>query len=274
MARPRDAEMTFMARPRDAEMTFGSTDESHVEGAEKYILLGSCFAQYMGEKMQAEGWVVTSNPLGTLYNPFSILQTVRAALHLDEACIPVFPTDGEWRCWWANTTFRTPTEEGTRALVKAQLQSLRDALLEARKMVVTLGTNVCYKLQENGMVVTNCQRQPDRLFHEYRAPLSEVTTVLEELVKEVLSANPEMEITFTVSPYRYKKYGLHGSQLSKATLLLAVDEVVKAHPGVCHYFPAYEVMMDELRDYRYYAPDGVHPSAEAVEIIWERWKSF
>lgn len=225
----------------------------------------------MGERMEREGWKVTFNPLGTLYNPMSILQTVRAALSQDEDQIPVFQADGEWRCWWANTTFRSPTAEETRSLVAAKLKTLRQALLEADVMVVTLGTNVCYKLCESGMVVTNCQRQPDRIFQEYRAPLTEVTEALMNLVEEVKRVNPTLQITFTVSPYRYRKYGLHGSQLSKATLLLAVDEVVKVLPECCKYFPAYEIMMDELRDYRYYAPDGLHPSPEAVEIIWERY---
>lgn len=236
------------------------------------MLLGSCFAQYMGEKMQVEGWQVMSNPLGTLYNPFSILQTVRAALGAEGISDTLFPADNEWRCWWANTTFRTPTEEGTRELVTGKLQELREAILSSAHMVVTLGTNVCYRLRANGMVVTNCQRQPDRLFEEYRAPLPEVSQALLELVDEVLAVNPGIRLTFTVSPYRYRKYGLHGSQLSKATLLLAVDEVVRSRPDACHYFPAYEIMMDELRDYRYYAPDGLHPSPEAVEIIWERWR--
>lgn len=223
--------------------------------------------------MQKEGWQVLSNPLGTLYNPFSILQTVRVALEADEAQLAdtIFPTDGEWRCWWANTTFRTPTEEGTRQLVAGRLKLLREALLTATQVVITLGTNVCYKLRENGMVVTNCQRQPDRLFEEYRAPLPEVADALNRLVQLIQDANPSVTITFTVSPYRYKKYGLHGSQLSKAVLLLAVDEVVRSNPLGCKYFPAYEVMMDELRDYRYYAPDGIHPSPEAIEVIWEKF---
>jgi len=245
-----------------------------VENTEKYILLGSCFAQYMGEKLTAEGWEVMSNPLGTLYNPFSILQTIRGALHDDEGRLPVFHADDEWRCWWANTTFRTPTEEGTRHLVGERLKALGQTLREADHLIVTLGTNVCYRLKEDGMVVTNCQRQPDRLFEEYRAPLHEVTQALKDVVDEVMRVNPGLGITFTVSPYRYKKYGLHGSQLSKAVLLLAVDEVVRAYPTRCKYFPAYEIMMDELRDYRYYAPDGVHPSPEAVEVIWERWRSL
>lgn len=222
--------------------------------------------------MHNEGWQVTSNPLGTLYNPFSILLTVRAALQQAEP--PVFATDGEWRCWWANTTFRTPTEEGTRELVRRQLDLLRQALLSATHVVVTLGTNVCYRLKENGMVVTNCQRQPDRLFEEYRAPLPEVVEILDALVREAQACNPGLKLTFTVSPYRYKKYGLHGSQLSKAVLLLAVDEVVSRHPESCRYFPAYEIMMDELRDYSYYAPDGVHPSPEAVEIIWKKYLNY
>ena len=120
------------------------------------------------------------------------------------------------------------------------------------------------------MVVSNCQRQADRLFSEESLSLQEVCQVLDETLQCLFTKNPGIRVTFTLSPFRYRKYGWHRSQLSKASLLLAIDEMQKCSPDRVDYFPSYEIMMDELRDYRYYAEDGLHPAPEAVDIIWNR----
>lgn len=252
-----------------------------IGGGDSFVMLGSCFAQYMAERLQESGHAVIVNPLGTLFNPFSIAQTVEAALKVDGLGdmdstasngdgidLPLFQADGEWRCWWANTKVKAQTRESLDEMLRERLRELRAALLDAKHLVVTLGTNVCYRLSD-GLVVTNCQRQPDRLFTEWRASLEEVTDCLNKMVESLLAVNPSLQIIFTVSPYRYKKYGYHGSQLSKATLLLAEDAVVRSYPNSCCYFPAYEILLDELRDYSFYAPDGLHPAPEAIDHIWE-----
>ena len=250
-----------------------------VHPSHRWVMLGSCFAQYMGQKMEQAGGNVVVNPLGTLFNPFSIAKTVHAALHAAEVDFPIFPADGEWRCWWANTRVKAPTPEALRQELRVRYEALGEALHRADHLVVTLGTNVCYltpdPTQEHGeqvplMVVTNCQRQPDRLFTEWRATQQEVVEVLAAMVEELLEVNASLQVILTVSPYRYAKYGYHGSQLSKAVLLLAEDELIRRFPQTCCYFPAYEILLDELRDYRYYASDGHHPAEEAVEHIWER----
>lgn len=233
---------------------------------DSFVMLGSCFALYMAERLQQEGREVMVNPLGTLFNPFSIAQTVESALNAEGIELPIFASDGEWRCWWANTKVKAETREALELMLRERLMALRDALLKAKHIVVTLGTNVCYRLAD-GLVVTNCQRQPDSLFKEWRAGVGEVTDCLSEMVEKLLAVNPQLQIIFTVSPYRYKKYGYHGSQLSKATLLLAEDVIIRRYAQNCCYFPAYEIMLDELRDYEYYAPDGLHPAAKAVDYI-------
>lgn len=245
---------------------------------DSFVMLGSCFALYMAERLQQDGREVTVNPLGTLFNPFSIAQTVEAALHAESVELPIFAADGQWRCWWANTRVMAPTREELELIIRERLLQLREALRSAQHLIVTLGTNVCYCLKEEfqdfahckpcaPMVVTNCQRQPDRFFTEWRAGIGEVTDSLAEMVEQLLALNPQLQIIFTVSPYRYRKYGYHGSQLSKATLLLAEDAVISRYSKNCCYFPAYEIMLDELRDYAYYAPDGLHPAAKAVDYI-------
>ena len=243
-----------------------------LDKTQKYVLLGSCFSQYMGERMEAEGYQALCNPLGTLFNPESIRNTVCHALGGGADVLPMFRDEAmqEWRCWWANTRFRAPQEEDARALVQDAFRVLGDALCHADRLFLTLGTNVCYRLVDDGMVVSNCQRQPDCLFQESTLSVEEVCVVLAHTIDCLLAQNTTLRITFTVSPYRYRKYGWHRSQLSKATLLLAIDEMQRRYPEHVDYFPSYEMMMDELRDYRYYAPDGLHPSPEAVDIIWNR----
>ena len=136
-------------------------------------------------------------------------------------------------------------------------------------VVLTLGTNHVYILNETGEIVDNCRKRPQRLFTEKELTLDECLQYLSDTVIILKSRNPDVKVIVTVSPIRYAKYGYHGSQLSKSVLLLAADDLVRQYPGTCHYFPAYEIINDELRDYRFYAPDMLHPSEQAVEYIWE-----
>ena len=247
-----------------------------LDKAKKYVLLGSCFSQYMGARMEAEGYHAVCNPLGTLFNPESIRNTVLHALKGNADGLPMFRDEAmqEWRCWWANTRFRNEEEALSRAEVQGTFFELGKSLREADKLFITLGTNVCYRLTEKTpypmMCVSNCQRQADVLFVEDRLSLDKVIEVMKETLEVLFAENPSLQVTFTLSPFRYKKYGWHGSQLSKATLLLAIDALQKEYPERVDYFPSYEIMMDELRDYKYYADDGLHPNMEAVEIIWNR----
>ena len=137
-----------------------------------------------------------------------------------------------------------------------------------RVAVFTLGTNHVYILKETGEIVDNCQKRPQRLFEEKELSEEECAGYLQKAI-DLLKAE---KVIITVSPIRYAKYGYHGSQLSKATLQLAADRLVKANPGVVSYFPAYEIMNDELRDYRFYKEDMLHPSDQAVEYIWEKFR--
>lgn len=139
-----------------------------------------------------------------------------------------------------------------------------------RVALFTLGTNHVYRLKETGEIVDNCQKRPQRLFEEEELSVAECTACLRRAVETLARREPEVRVVLTVSPIRYAKYGYHGSQLSKATLLLAADELVKSDSR-CEYFPAYEIVNDELRDYRFYAEDMLHPSPVAVEYIYQRF---
>lgn len=241
-----------------------------LKAGEGCVLLGSCFSGYMGERMEAAGIPTLFNPLGTLFNPISIVRVLFAATHPATVDSSVFyaQADKEWRSWLADTKVKAQTPQECAQLVQTRLETLKSSIATARYLFVTLGTNVCYRLVEDDSVVSNCHRQPDRMFRECRLSQTQCVEALLSIAEMAQNLNPDIHIVFTVSPFRYKKYTLHGSQLAKSILLLAIDEVCTQWPSVCHYFPAYEIVMDELRDYRYYAEDMLHPSPEAADYIW------
>ena len=214
---------------------------------EEMLFVGSCFADNIGRRFKDEMFRATVNPFGVMYNPASILHTVE--------CTDVAP----------------------------------------RVAVFTLGTNHVYILRETGEIVDNCQKRPHRLFEERELTVEECKDYLLRAVNILRERRPDVKVIITVSPIRYAKYGFHGSQLSKATLLLAADQLIKETTlnressidkessiskeisfneeqggAVVTYFPAYEIVNDELRDYRFYADDMLHPSSLAVEYIWQR----
>ncbi len=193
-----------------------------VQPCEKILLVGSCFADHIGQCLRREAFPVTVNPYGVMYNPVSVRHTIE------------------------KTDF------------------------DGRIVFITLGTNHVYVLKETGEVVDNCQKRPQSLFRETALDVEECYASLAWVVKLLRERRPDVKVVVTVSPIRYAKYGYHGSALSKATLLLAAERLVRAFPQQVSYFPAYEIVNDELRDYRFYAPDMLHPSQQAVEYIWQR----
>ncbi len=203
---------------------------SQIAPCARMLFVGSCFADSICKRFDEERFPVTVNPFGTMYNPVSVWHTVEKVLANDDA--------GEKTEW----------------------------------VFITLGTNHIYILKETGEVVDNCQKRPQRLFEERSMTVDECAQWLQRSVDALTARDAETHIVFTVSPIRYRKYGYHESQLSKATLLLAVDKVLEQNKqkGTLSYFPAYEIVNDELRDYRFYAEDMIHPSGQAVEYIWER----
>jgi hypothetical protein len=206
---------------------------------ERMLFVGSCFADRMGKRFTDEKFRTVVNPFGVMYNPVSIRHTIERLFAEDEK--PVFDT-----------------------------------------AILTLGTNHVYVEKSTGEVVDNCQKRPANLFDERELTVEECANELYRSCQLLMNANSQIHIVLTVSPIRYAKYGYHGSQLSKATLLLAIDKLINAQTGLmasplsgrlerASYFPAYEIVNDELRDYRFYAADMLHPSDQAVAYIYERF---
>lgn len=194
-----------------------------LEPCERILFVGSCFADNIGKRFVEEKFRAMVNPFGVMYNPVSVLHTVKKV---------------------ANHTFDTA--------------------------VFTLGTNHVYVERATGEIVDNCQKRPQREFEERELTVEECADALREAITLLRQANPKVNVIITVSPIRYAKYGYHGSQLSKAVLLLAADKVIKEEGERVYYFPAYEIVNDELRDYRFYKVDMLHPNEQAVEYIWEQ----
>ena len=211
-----------------------------IGACEEVLLVGSCFAGEMGQQFKDNGFPTTVNPYGTMYNPASILHTLERLIS-ERRQIP-------------------------------------------RIVFLTLGTNHIYRLKETGEIVDNCEKRPAALFQEEELNIDECAEYLRKAVELLRAHQPEVQVVLTVSPIRYRKYGYHESQLSKATLLLAIEKAISSwhlafgkqqtansqQPTALHYFPAYEILVDELRDYRFYAADMLHPSEQAVEYVWEQ----
>ena len=241
---------------------------------DKVMVLGSCFADAVGEHLKAAGFSVCLNPFGTLYNPASIagaMQRMSSARPFSASeCVEMGAGAGLVCSFSHHTRFARDSVEDFLENANDSLDEAADFWQDCNKIVVTLGTMYCF-LHE-GSVVANCLKRPAAEFE--RVPMS-LGQVLQTLRAMVVSA-PGKDFIFTVSPVRHMTDGAHGNQLSKSTLLLAVEHLL-ADPQVgsrCEYFPAYEIVMDELRDYRFYAPDMVHPSAQAEDYIWERFLAW
>lgn len=240
--------------------------------ADRMLLLGSCFADNIGEQLQENKFGVTVNPFGTLYNPSSIAVALRRLLCPEQfVAEDLFHHEGLYHSFAHHSRYSHSQAEDCLAVMNNDLQQAAEGLQHTTGLVVTFGTAYVYRLKRSGEVVGNCHKLPEREFLRERLSAADIEAEWQVLLQKLWREHPEMKVLFTVSPIRHNRDGAHESQLSKATLLLAVDSLCRRFPKQTAYFPAYEIMMDELRDYRYYAEDMVHPSVLAVKYIWQRF---
>ena len=235
------------------------------------LFLGSCFADEVGTLCRGLGFDAMVNPFGVLYNPASIAQSVerldtgQTFEHEDVIVVG----DGRYCTFSHNTAFWSDSEA---ALLEQANRSLAEAhghFMASKWVVISLGTSWVFKNKVSGKVVSNCHKLPANQFDRQFLSVEQSSQYLSEIVQR----HPEKQFVFTVSPLRHLKDGLHENQLSKVALLLAADEVCKTFDNA-HYFPAYEILLDELRDYRFYKEDMVHPTEQAIRYIWERFTDF
>ena len=253
--------------------------EWKIAAGEKVLLVGSCFADEIGEKMVRGGFEAMVNPFGTLYNPASIAASLLRSISekeytADSVELIQSESDGMWHSWMHHSSFSSLDVATLVERINGTTHCVADFLREADVLIVTMGTAIIYRLKETGMLVANCHKQLDSLFVRERLNSYDIVDQWEMLLQLLESVNPKLKVIFTVSPIRHKRDGYHVNQVSKGILLQGVDEIVngKSSNSQCFYFPSYEIMMDELRDYRFYADDMIHPSEKAVEYIWQRFQ--
>ena len=241
--------------------------------SDKLMVMGSCFAEHIGERLERMKFRSIINPYGVLYNPLSITEGLIRLIEqrpFTEKELHEFP-DGGWNTWMHHSRYSQPDKHAALTAINHSLENAAKRLAEADVLILTLGTAWAYRLAETNEVIGNCHKVPERQFVRQRLQVNEIIDAFNKVLDCLSKINPNLRILFTVSPVRHLKDGLHGNQLSKATLLLAVDELCQGHPQQCHYFPAYEIVLDELRDYRFYANDMAHPSPLAIDYVWERF---
>ena len=239
--------------------------------SDKLLVIGSCFAEHIGARLERMKFHAKVNPYGVLYNPLSIATGLERLIERRPFCteeLHEFP-DGGWNTWLHHSQYSNPDKEAALEYINARFAEAADLLAEADVLMLTLGTAWVYRLAETGEVVGNCHKVAERQFERECLTVQEITAALSKTLCRAVDIKPNLRLLFTVIPVRHLKDGLHGNQLSKSTLLLAVDELCRTMPERCYYFPAYEIVVDELRDYRFYADDMAHPSAQAVRYVWE-----
>lgn len=242
--------------------------------AQQLLLLGSCFAENIGKLLEDNAFRCDVNPFGILYNPLSVSEALREILsgkQYDEADLFFFSG-----CW------HSPMHHGAFSAASATeaLQQINSRLLQAHQhvnntdwLLITWGTAFVYQQKASGRIVSNCHKQPEKLFTRRLLTVDEIVGEYTPLLKELLAQNPALKVLFTVSPIRHARDGMHANQLSKATLLLAIEQLQTAFPETIFYFPSYEIVLDELRDYRFYADDMLHPSPTAIRYLWDRFST-
>lgn len=240
--------------------------------ADPIVLIGSCFAENIGHKLEEARFPVDRNPFGILYNPASAAAAVRRLLDPEPYTTKdLFSRDGLYHSFDHHSRFSSASETGCLQRINDRLKNSALYFRTAKRMVITFGTAFVYRLQNDRRIVSNCHKLPEKWFVRSRLSPEEITADWKALLQSLWERNPGLKILFTVSPIRHWKDGAHANQLSKASLLLAIEALQTAFPERTDYFPSYELMMDELRDYRFYADDMLHPSSLAVEYIWQRF---
>ena len=245
-----------------------------LRAGDEIMVLGSCFADEIGRRLSECGMDVCVNPFGTLYNPVSVCNSISrlqcGVPFTQEDCVEMGAGAGLVCSFSHHTSFARPTPEAFLEYANAALETASARWKSASKVLITLGTAWCWRHLPEGEIVSNCLKRPAGEFSRERLTVPQTAALLKSLVQRY----PDKFFVFTVSPIRHLSDGAHGNQVSKSILLLALEEVCAAFPDRTAYFPAYEILLDELRDYRFYAEDMVHPSLQAAEYVFGKFLSF
>lgn len=237
------------------------------------VMMGSCFTENIGNWLQKLCFPVTVNPFGILYNPASVANSLNLLISGKVfSGQDLFFFNGLYNSFSHHSRFSHPDSQTALSMINAEARRAADDLTKCKHLFITLGTAWVFKHRTLGEVVSNCHKLPASTFERYRLSVNEIVALWTDKIDKLLVMNPDLHVIFTVSPIRHLKDGAHENQLSKSTLLLSVDAII-SHYGnkVISYFPSYELLLDELRDYRFYAPDMTHLNETALEFIREKF---
>jgi hypothetical protein len=254
-----DLRTTIKIEPSENKITYN----------DPVMFIGSCFASSIGSQMEIGKMPVLINPAGSVYNPVSVCNTIdiivsgRNFIEDDLYCF-----NGTWLSFNHCTDFSSEDPLNVIKNINIKSKEALSFLSSARFLFITLGTARVFRFKETGEIVSNCHKLPSDYFTRELLTVNDIVTLLSKQLDRIHSLFPHLQVVFTISPVRHWKDGAHGNQVSKSVLFLAVEELL-THPVSPLYFPAYELVMDDLRDYRFYNDDMLHPSAMAVKYIWE-----
>ena len=236
------------------------------------VSLGSCFAVNMGEKFNYFKFQNTINPFGILFHPVALKKFIDYSLSAKEFTeADIFYHNERWHCFDAHSDLSSTDKEELLTNLNNATKNTLSKLKIASHLIITLGTAWVYRYNQKNELVANCHKVPQKEFTKELLDINSIKEALSGIINSVKSINPSVNIIFTVSPVRHIKDGFSENQWSKSNLISAVHEVITEVKENLSYFPSYEIMMDELRDYRFYAEDMIHPNQVAIDYIWERF---
>lgn len=247
-------------------------DQGFLKHSDQILSLGSCFANNVAIELEKDGFLIDQNPMGILFNPISIMKNIRNSFHqnLNESFI--IQRDDYFYHFDYPSQFYAESQEILCKKIYQIQDSTTTLLKKSNRLILTLGTAWVYNWLKKDEIVANCHKIPAREFKKELLDLNSLIKSYFEFFDELRAVNPNLEIILTVSPVRHIKNGLHENNLSKSVLLLLADHLVNQFDFV-HYFPAYEIVLDDLRDYRFFGPDLIHPSPQAIDYVYEKFEA-
>lgn len=244
----------------------------NINHQQKLFLLGSCFSNSLGGLLQQNKFEAVVNPFGTLYDPISIFRILNYIANPESTIFNIVERDDRVYAYELHSEVSSTTMLLFEEKLKQQLLNQRDQLKASQVLFVTLGTATIYRLKQNGLVVANCHKQNSGLFDKTMLSFDDIMQSFKEFYHSIKKLNPQLQLVFTLSPVRHIKDGIEENQVSKSLLRYCISEFCKYES--VSYFPSYELVLDDLRDYRFYAEDLIHPNELAIKYIWEKFSNF
>jgi lysophospholipase L1-like esterase len=245
---------------------------NQVDYNSKLLLIGSCFSENIGNKLAYFKFQNNSNPFGILFHPKVIEKLITNSIHLKRYTDDdVFFLNERWHCYEAHSELSNPSKENLLHALNSAVNATSKHIHYSSHIVITLGTSWVYREISSDTIVANCHKVPQNKFLKELLTVAEISESLETITALIKNVNPTVQVIFTVSPVRHLIDGFVENARSKAHLISAIHQVISPENHI-HYFPSFEIMMDDLRDYRFYKEDMIHPNETAITYIWEQFK--